>query len=388
MLVDEIAALTGGIASTDHSGRHNRLYARRQRLLDALARHESWTSGFSMLLGHADANVRLTAAWYCRWHNILAEPVSTALRRLAGLPGDIGESARSCLAKTEFVPIDTSHAVSEPIAYQPPPAGRSRAQAAGFICDAFPGERGQAIVDLLRSCIRIWPTPAPSDPAASRFGGMPIVPPGWSWPFENEEPLLFLAQIDCTEVRKVAGPSTLPDSGILAFFGDHDDVNGCGPVGGGAVYHFPDKAQLKPAAPPLDDFEPLIGCGLAFYNHVELPSPDSLAARALAFSKDEREVYCEVFERLTTFGCPEDWDIFHVSKLFGWPDLVQDDLDAMRDASGRQDALPTLLLQIGWYHDGLEWQSWGPGGIVYFTLDEQDLAAGRFDAAELEMQGT
>jgi hypothetical protein len=75
-----------------------------------------------------------------------------------------------------------------------------------------------------------------------------------------------------------------------------------------------------------------------------------------------------------------------ISKLFGWPNLVQNDLDSIfRHANYTQ---PQLLIQIGWYHDGQNWESWGPGSAQYFTLNESDLAAGRFGLAELEVQSS
>jgi len=49
---------------------------------------------------------------------------------------------------------------------------------------------------------------------------------------------------------------------------------------------------------------------------------------------------------------------------------------------------PNLLLQIGWYHNGWDWESWGPGGTLYFTLNEKDIAERRFDRAELDVQCT
>ncbi len=76
----------------------------------------------------------------------------------------------------------------------------------------------------------------------------------------------------------------------------------------------------------------------------------------------------------------------YASKLFGWPDLVQRDVG--QEFSARHAPSPNLLIQIGEYHDGRDWGHWEPGGSLYFVLSEKDIAPGRFDRAELEVQCT
>jgi uncharacterized protein YwqG len=222
----------------------------------------------------------------------------------------------------------------------------------------------------------------------SRFGGMPAVPSGWSWPHESEEPFLFLAQIDCAQVRAAVGTSKLPESGMLAFFGDQDDVTGCAPMGGGRVYYFPDTARLRLAALPIDDFEPLITCDVDFYTHFELPDPKSKAIAALELTKEERDAYVRVHKSLTMFGYSEPGWTTDISKLLGWPDLVQYDLGDDMFSSRNPEAGASLLFQIGAYRNGVDLEGWGPGGLLYFTLNWADLAARRFDKAELEVQST
>jgi uncharacterized protein YwqG len=184
----------------------------------------------------------------------------------------------------------------------------------------------------------------------------------------------------------MAGPSALPENGMLAFFGDEGEVSGCGSGIGGLVYYFEDTANLKPAPLPFENFKPLIGCDVAFYNSWEIPDPESQAIGSLKLSKEERDTYydlCDAIGRAP--GMRESVAKEYVSKLFGWPSLVQDDLAIFRDGNYSQRR---LLTQIGWYHDGENWESWDPGSALYFTLDESDLAAGRFGLAELEVQSS
>jgi uncharacterized protein YwqG len=250
------------------------------------------------------------------------------------------------------------------------------------------------LIALLRPSIRLWPQPDSGDPLASRFGGLPAVPARFEWPFANEEPLWFLAQINCAELGSRTKAFGLPSKGLLAFFGDHDDVNGCGSVGGGAVFYFANTKGFTLAALPLGDFEPQIQCGMGFYESYELPHAESDVIVPLGFSGDERSTYIDLRFEVSTFALPGDRSGLSefsklvtsgngISKLFGWPDLIQSELDTIRYYNDVR-----LLLQIGNYHDGSKWHDWGPGGIVYFTIRQEDLAAKHFDRAELDMQCT
>src|SRR4051794_39230511 len=49
---------------------------------------------------------------------------------------------------------------------------------------------------------------------ASRFGGSPDVPPGFTWPDRDGRPLTFLAQLDLLEIHAPG----VPDHGWLLFF--------------------------------------------------------------------------------------------------------------------------------------------------------------------------
>ena len=145
---------------------------------------------------------------------------------------------------------------------------------------------------------------------------------------------------------------------MLALFGDHDDVNGCGPTGSGRVYHFRDMNNLRLAALPLEDLEPLISCGVEFYRTYEIPDPESLVIRSLKLSKEERDTYYDVSAAIgTPREIPERFAKEYISKFFGWLNLVQEDLGSIwwHRKAGQQQ----LLVQIGWYHDGQDWRAGG-----------------------------
>jgi uncharacterized protein YwqG len=252
----------------------------------------------------------------------------------------------------------------------------------------MPGAVAEELLNLLRPSIRLWPQPGGGDPLASRFGGLPAVSAGFAWPFANEEPMWFLAQINCADLGGTALALGLPRKGLLAFFGDHDDVNGCGPIGGGFVCYFADVKGLAPAALPLEDFEPQISCGMDFYESWELPDAESETIAPFGFSREEKAAYLHLRDEIAGFMCTDDaWRLMKcrnsTSKLLGWPDLIQNELDSIGYFGEAR-----LLLQLGEYHDGAEWHGWGPGGLVYFVIGDTDLTAGSFERAELDMQCT
>jgi hypothetical protein len=387
MLCDQIIGNTKAMNSTGHVGRYNRLFTRRQRSIASLLDHADRDAGFRTLMDHPDPAVRLIGAISCRSLPSLSKTAEDILRCLAELPGEIGKSARRMLEKKDDSYPVPSGIVPKTRPFQAQPSGCSRDRAAAFIRTEFLPDYAVRIETLLRPCIRIWPKPASKNPIASRFGGMPAVPAGWSWPFENQEPLLFLGQIDCSAIPPLAGRDILPDRGLLSFFADHDDVMGCFPAGGGKVFYFSDIDALRPAARPLDDFEPLICCGLSFYGHMELPHPISAAVADLSLGKGQQEVYARLYEKISKFGLSDGVWESDISKFFGWPNLIQHDLgaDLFSVATGTQ---LELLIQIGSYHDGSDYECWGPGGLLYFTLDRQSFTARRFEAAELKVQTT
>jgi uncharacterized protein YwqG len=105
---------------------------------------------------------------------------------------------------------------------------------------------------------------------------------------------------------------------------------------------------------------------------------------ALGFNKEQRDIYFDLYGALARFGFDEGehLDENAISKLLGWPDLVQGEVE---DPVSRQTR---LLLQLGQFRDGTELVGWGPGGLLYFMIAPHDLAAWSFDRAELTVQCT
>jgi len=152
-----------------------------------------------------------------------------------------------------------------------------------------------------------------------------------------------------------------------------------------AVFYWPTMVSLSLVETPIEDFTVFPACALNFFETFDLPHPLSDAVAALDFDGDEERRYQDFHEALSAeaHGVGKSRFQIDISKLFGWPDLIQNELEG--DA-GRQEFRP--LLQMGSYENGIESHGWGPGGNLYFTIREEDLGAERFQRCAVDMQCT
>lgn len=388
-------------AKHSHTGRQNRLLAKRRRIIGAIAAKDGGVAhGMRPLLSHANRHVRLAVAYALRERDH-AQYLAT-MQELAKGSDEVASDAKSSL---EWDESSQARPPAEPRARDPrwdsrfsgrkPPAGMTRGELKPLLFDAFPRATAAALLALARPAIRIWPQPLPADaaPSASRFGGMPAVGRDWIWPTTevwrstDREPLWFLAQINCRDLVGFECASFLPGEGVLSFFGDSDLVTGCvGSVGDGANDYWGSEDALSIAPAPVEDFAVLPSCGLGFAPTIELPDPLSRAIERLALDDASKSRYWDLRAAVNMHGIPtENFSEIDRSKLFGWPDLVQTELDSFRDGGFRD---PRLFLQIGNYDNGRETWGWGPGGLVYFIIGTAALKARRWEKGCIEMQCT
>ncbi len=197
------------------------------------------------------------------------------------------------------------------------------------------------------------------------------------------EPLLFVGQINCAELRGLPEAEPLPASGMLAFFGDHDAVTGCFPFDDHGVFYWPNPDRLVPAKAAIEPAETFPCCALVPRPFLDLPHPSSRVVRNLGPSKPQRGSYFDVRFDVLAHGMPRDCVAYAgFSKLLGWPHLVQHDLQRFETDDAR------LLLQVDKYCNGEGLHSWGPGGSLYYLLPDRDLRAHAFEGCELEGQFT
>lgn len=98
----------------------------------------------------------------------------------------------------------------------PLPRALSCADLEQKVAAAYPDEFGRWLASQIRPAILPWPRPEPTNPAVSRFGGKPLAPKDWTWPAYDDEPMLFIAQIDCAVLQGRRSPRCFRRTGCSA----------------------------------------------------------------------------------------------------------------------------------------------------------------------------
>ncbi|MGH6822048.1 MAG: DUF1963 domain-containing protein [Methylocella sp.] len=384
--------LTNEIEAVEHIGRQNRLVGRRKSITEQLiAAGSNSEREILPLLDDPSLEVRYTAAFDVKPFD--RARFEAVLNALAESGGEMGRQARSSLEEVKrqeehppsLLGADTPERkrvrqLCEWQASNPPPPGISRAQLEGLIRARLPAHLAPAIMAHARPAIELWPSAATAPaPLSTRMGGRPLAPPGWHWPLFEEEPMFFLAQIHCPDLKGLPGAELLPETGLLSFFGDHDAINGCGWVDSSqsAVYHWAGLDRLAYADPPIE-LDASAEQGILLRPFVDLPHPVSQAVETLQLTPEEQSQYASLYRDAREYGLPAEVRRYcYQNKLLGWPCLVRDDLSSWLGSGVRP---LRLLLQL----DG----DFGPGGSVYFLMNSADLAARRFDRNEFAVQVT
>ena len=380
---------------TEHWGRQKRISIQQERVVEALKSRADGTPRLLLpLREHPDPVVQLSATILSK--SLDLDGYREIIEALAKDDGPIGKRARGTLADDEWrekhprTPGWTYPGVFRGRSALDMPTGMTRAELEEHVRAEFPVDLANRVLELALPAIGIWPRRLQegTDPRASRLGGMPLVPEQWIWPRLEDEPMLFVGQINCEELAPLPSASIFPSRGLLAFFAEHDYLHCC--TAGletecCAVFYWPEVDRLTTPNDPIEDFEQLRQCALGFYETYCLPDPRSLELYRVPFDNDQRQRYAKLYRAVRSHGVADPtFDEFDVIKLLGWPDPVQDDLLTVRDDANHK----RLLFQLGDYDDGTASQHWGPGGAVYFLISDQDLTERRFDRVALEVQIT
>jgi uncharacterized protein YwqG len=346
--------------ATEHIGRKNRLARHCWQIVQELTVRGEARSVLQRLADHSDAKVREWASGNLAW---LDKPIS---RPEPEQPK--GKFWPNVIWQSDHVP---------------PPA-LSRDEIAERLRQNVP-EFCDRLMELALPAIGLWPQRrAEVGPAVSRFGGVPVAPQGWQWPVAEEEPRLFVGQINCAELRGLPGAEQLPASGLLAFFGDHDALTGCFPFDNHCVFYWPDVHGLIQAKLPVESIETFPVCAIVPRPLLDLPHPDSVAVGGLGLNKHQREAYFDIWLDARHYGIPSDYASYaSFSKLLGWPAFLQNEIEMFES-----HAAARLLLQVDAYCNGETAHYWAPGGSLFYVLPDADLRAHAFARCELEGQFT
>jgi uncharacterized protein YwqG len=262
----------------------------------------------------------------------------------------------------------------------------------------------ERIEHLIKPTIHISKAEAGDLPVgSSRFGGLPDVPPGFTWPCWRDRPLGFLAQLRCEELAAVDSSHLLPNSGVLYLFYDFIKKPwGANPKdrGGAVVLYVENAALASPASLPEGakaEEVSLPQFSVRFSAVPSVPSPgcdvsEQLDLKQLGLNDEELDRYFVFFEAVCkSFTASEP-----CHQILGHSNNIQDDMQLecqlvshglnCEDGSGyispRRAELEQgaadwrLLLQFD--SDADLHAEWEDGGMIYFWIRESDLKAKKF----------
>ena len=257
----------------------------------------------------------------------------------------------------------------------------------------------------------------PLPAGSSKFGGRPDVPADFVWPvFETDtaddstrkpRPLAFLAQFDCARLSELDPEGLLPRTGLLSFFYELGSQRwGYDPQDAGCarVFWF-EEGPLAPAEFPQDLEEeyrlPELAAELS--SGTDAPDfQDACPALGYDWTTNDYRAFDQARRELE-LPYPDN-----LSKLLGWPDIIQNNMTLECELVSRghylggrwesvpleeRDALRTpsvqnwrLLFQLDTVASGDFELMFGDCGRIYFYIRNEDLLARRFERAWLVLQ--
>jgi len=256
---------------------------------------------------------------------------------------------------------------------------------------------------ISKDSIRLFSTPAGEYDISigeSRIGGVPDVPPGFTWPDWKGVPQSFIAQLYLEEVHPYDIHGALPSRGMLWFFYDaNQETYGADPadLGGWRVIFSDDYAGLQRTAGPvnLPAESQFKACSVSFASEITLSQQPQFEIADFDWTDEEIQKYETL---LATFPDPDDHTAVH-NQLLGNPQTIQDDmrLECQLASHGVTDMNDPRVAELS--KGAKEWQlllqidtderigmRWGDAGMIYFWIIGFDLKAHSFDRTWLVSQ--
>lgn len=269
-------------------------------------------------------------------------------------------------------------------------------------------------VSLLRPAFHLR-TMEPGDPVVGYLGGDPLLPGEMQWPvWEGHGPLTFVGAVDCGELPTAELDIALPSEGALLFFyfdGQIDDETADGSanvvdflvpdsvVNGSRLLYVPADADIDERRPP-EGITPYPRILLSGDLIASAPDNEHAAVHA-AFGDpdDETAIYNhpvnsdEFYQamgdirrqyrphhQIGGYALPIQGPVEHEAAHTVYPEKDPESLAARAELGARL----VLLAQID--SEDRNGMSWGDGGMLYWLIDPDNLAAQRFDLAGFTWQ--
>ena len=243
----------------------------------------------------------------------------------------------------------------------------------------------------------------------SKIGGKPYLPKDFIWPYYQELPLSFLAQINLEEVKSLDKDNLLPDRGMLYFFyeleteewGYHPESKGCA-----KVFYYEDISNFSLIDFPenMEDDYKIPEFKVTFKSNISLPSyenfylflkeHDTFKKQNILF-KDFIPLYDDIF-------IPDN----NYTKLLGHPEVIQNPMEEECEAvtrgfdMGGVESYPKqyqkeiksaskdwiLLFQMDTVETDDYELMFGDSGHIYLWIKKEDLKNKNFEDIWLILQ--
>ena len=243
----------------------------------------------------------------------------------------------------------------------------------------------------------------------SKIGGKPYLPKDFIWPYYQELPLSFLAQINLKEVNSLDKDRLLPSKGMLYFFyeleteewGYKPQSKGCAKVfyyediSNFSLIDFPENMEDDYKIP---EFKVNFKSNISLHSYEDfylfLKEHDTFKEQDISFS-DFIPLYDELF-------IPDN----NYTKLLGYPEVIQNPMEEECEAvtrgfdMGGVESYPKkyqkeirsaskdwiLLFQMDTVETSDYELMFGDSGHIYFWIKKEDLANKNFENIWLILQ--
>jgi uncharacterized protein YwqG len=250
--------------------------------------------------------------------------------------------------------------------------------------------RAVEIEALTRSSLMLRTSPCSEDDIAvgqTKIGGLPDLPKDVHYPIFGDKPLVFLAQINLSEIPSSICPAALPNAGMLYFFSFHgyvgedfwSDEEEETPGFSKVIYYTGAQDTLLRAS--ARDARKV--CKAACVEFILMPS----LPRSSRWTRDPQVAKLnwtdEEYELLDQLYLDFHWIAFQVidspsHKLLGYADAIQNTVTTSETQ---------LLCQIDSDYRNFDTDMmWGDGGTIYFVISNDALARLDFSQVTAHLQ--
>lgn len=252
----------------------------------------------------------------------------------------------------------------------------------------------------------------------SKIGGRPYLPKDFVWPYYQQLPLSFLAQINLEEVKSLDKDNLLPDKGMLYFFYELETEEwgyelknkGCA-----KVFYYEDTSNFELIDFPedMEDYYKIPEFKVNFKSNISLPSyedfdnlnEDEKILEKYKIHKNFKDFEDKLFDEYSEIYDEYMESIESHTKLLGYPDIIQNSMEEECAAVTRGFNMGgidypkkykeeikkaskdwILLFQMDTVESDNYELIFGDCGHIYFWIKKDDLANKNFDNVWLILQ--